>query len=129
MQTEAEWEFAARGGIKSKGYQYCGSNIIDDVSWNENNAGDINHLVATRQPNELGIYDMSGSVWELCSDWYGTYNSEAQIDPIGPGSGSKRVRRGGGWHSEPRNCRSSYRIYSDPDERGSRLGIRLVLSK
>ena len=105
LPTEAEWEYAARGGNKSKDYKYSGSNTIDDVAWYSDNAYDIGesspafgtHPVGTKSPNELGIYDMSGNVREWCSDWYGSYSSSAQSNPTGPSSGSYRVFRGGSW--------------------------------
>ena len=109
LPTEAEWEYAARGGNKSQGYKYSGSNTINDVAWHIGNSGNISHPVGTKAPNELGIYDMSGNVMELCSDWYGSYSTGSQTNPIGPDSGSDRVRRGGSWFYNARTCRVSYR--------------------
>ena len=129
LPTEAEWEFAARGGKISKHYQYSGGNNIDDVAWYENNSGDTTHDVASKQPNELGLYDMSGNVWEWCNDRYGSYSSNTQYDPAGPTSGSNRVNRGGSWLNRARNCRSSYRSYNPPDSRSSYNGLRLALSE
>ena len=129
LPTEAEWEFAARGGNWTKGYQYSGSNSLDDVAWFDENSGDTTHDVATKQPNELGLYDMSGNVWEWCADWYGSYSSNAQYDPVGPSSGSCRVNRGGGWGIIAGGCRSSCRGNFDPDFRSPGLGMRLVLSE
>ena len=128
LPTEAEWEFAARGGNKSQGYTYSGSNTIDDVSWYKGNSSDSTHEVAKKAPNELGLYDMSGNVYEWCSDWYGAYSSEAQTDPTGAGGGYYRVYRSGSWRSIMRFSRSSYRSYGDSDDRGSSLGLRLCLS-
>ena len=127
LPTEAEWEYAARGGNKSKGYKYSGSNNIDDVAWYYGNSGSNTHAVKTKQPNELGIYDMSGNVWEWCSDWMGSYSSNAQTNPTGPSTGSNRVYRGGSWHSFAGYCRVSYRNFDAPDDRSYLLGLRLAL--
>ncbi len=129
LPTEAEWEFAARGGMQSRGYKYSGSNTIDNVAWYDSNSGNKTHSVKTKSPNELGIYDMSGNVWEWCSDWYGSYNSGSQTNPIGSSGGSYRVFRGGSWSIKPRYCRVSYRSYLDPTLRNYYLGLRLVLSE
>lgn len=126
LPTDAEWEYAARGGNKSKGYKYSGSNLVDYVAWYDGNSGSATHEVATKQPNELGIYDMSGNVWEWCYDWKGTYSSAAQNDPAGPDSASYRVKRGGGWLFNAANCRVSYRAGSTPSFRYDNLGFRLV---
>ena len=125
--TEAEWEFAARGGTKSQGYKYSGSNTIGDVAWYPKNSGDKTHEVGTKQANELGLYDMSGNVWEWCSDWCGNYSSSAQSDPSGPSTGSYRVNRGGGWSHAAGSCRVSYRGSFTPAFAGSYLGLRLAL--
>lgn len=127
LPTEAEWEYAARGGNKSQGYMYSGSNTIDDVAWYSLNSSKITHPVATKAPNELGIYDMSGNVREWCSDWKGDYSSSAQTNPTGPTSGSFRVRRGGGWGDDAGGCRVSYRDYNYPTNRNYYLGLRLAL--
>ena len=127
LPTEAEWEFAARGGNNSNHYQYSGSNELGDVAWYVGNSGDTTHVVATKQPNELGIYDMSGNVWEWCSDWFGNYSSSSLTNPTGPNSGSYRVLRGGGWSSLARNCRSSYRHGVAPGNGSLDDGLRLVL--
>ena len=126
LPTEAEWEFAARGG-KSNGYKYSGSSMIDDVAWYDDNSGYTTHNVGTKSPNELGIYDMSGNVWEWCSDWYGEYISSAQTNPKGPDSGSLRVLRGGSWGSLAGYCRVSFRFDNAPDYRYGNLGLRLCL--
>jgi len=128
LPSEAEWEYAARGGKKSRGYQYSGSNTLGDVAWYEGNSGSKTHAVGTKQPNELGIYDMTGNVYEWCQDWYGSYSSSPQTNPIGAVSGSRRVRRGGGWCSSASYCRSSYRYNCAPDGRYVDIGFRLVLS-
>ena len=129
LPTEAEWEFAARGGNLSKGYEYSGSNTIGDVAWYTNNAGTNNRHqnVKTKAPNELGIYDMSGNVWEWCQDWYGSYSSGSQTDPTGPTSGSRRVYRGGSWSYEATCCRVAYRNYNTPSYTASVNGFRLAL--
>lgn len=129
LPTEAEWEFAARGGNYSRHYKYSGSNYIGDVAWYDNNSGNRTHPVGTKQPNELGLYDMSGNVYEWCSDWYGSYSSYSQSDPTGPNSGSGRVKRGGSWCSLARLCRSSDRRDVTPGYGGYALGLRLVLSQ
>ena len=126
LPTEAEWEYAARGGNKSRGYQYSGSNNLSDVAWNYNNSGKKTHAVGTKQPNELGIYDMSGNVWEWCQDRYDHYSSSSQTNPTGPNRGSFRMFRGGCWYVIG-FCRSSYRNIYMPDDCGTHLGLRLVL--
>ena len=135
LPTEAEWEYAARGGNKSNGYKYSGSNSIDNVavyevnSYNKgNNHPDYGtHAIGTKTPNELGIYDMSGNVYEWCQDWYGRYSSSSQTNPTGPSTGSYRVLRGGSWSYYARFCRVSYRAYHYPDIRSDNRGFRLVL--
>ena len=127
LPTEAEWEFTCRGGNNSRGYKYSGSNYIDNVAWYDGNSGDKTHPVGTKLPNELGIYDMSGNVWEWCSDWYGKYSSGAQTNPKGPYDGWDRVIRGGSWFDLARHCRSSYRDSYSPDYCGDFLGLRLSL--
>ena len=129
LPTEAEWEYAARGGNKSQGYKYSGSNTIDDVAWYDTNSAGTTHPVATKMPNELGLYDMSGSVLEWCSDWYSStyYSSSSQNNPTGPASGSYRVFRGGSWDYHAGYCRVSFREYSSPTKRFTFLGLRLAL--
>ncbi len=129
LPTEAEWEFAARGGNYSRRYKYSGSNYIGDVAWYDSNSGRRTHPVGTKQANELGLYDMSGNVWEWCSDWYGSYSSYSQSNPTGPNSGSPRVLRGGSWYCFARRCRSSFRAYNAPGISAGSLGLRLVLSQ
>ena len=129
LPTEAEWEFASRGGKKSKGYKYSGSNIIENVAWYSSNARYQTHDVGTKSSNELGIYDMSGNVWEWCSDWYGNYSSNAQSNPTGPSSGSYRVFRGGSSSYDAGRCRSSTRCDNAPVFVSSNLGLRLCLSE
>ncbi len=127
LPTEAQWEYAARGGKHSRAYKYSGSNSIGDVAWYGDNSGSQTHNVATKQANELVLYDMNGNVWEWCCDWYGDYSSGSQTDPAGPATGSDRVFRGGGWFNYARNCRVSYRGHFSPVDRGNDLGFRLAL--
>ncbi len=119
LPTEAEWEFAARGGKRSKGTIYAGSNSVDDVAWTYSNASSRKHPGAQLQPNELGLYDMSGNLNEWCSDWYETYPSGNQDNPKGPATGTFKVIRGGNYHSsglfgETNECRVNYRYYLVP---------------
>ena len=127
LPTEAEWEYAARGGNKSKGYKYSGSNNVDEVAWYGDNSSNTIHPVGQKSPNELGIYDMSGNVYEWCQDWWGIYSSSPQTNPTGPSSGSYRVLRGGSWRYNARSCRVSYRDYDTPDSRNFNYGFRLAL--
>ena len=128
LPTEAEWEYAARGGKKSKGYKYAGSNTIDNVAWYTQTTNDIGTKpVKTKSPNELGLYDMSGNVWEWCSNWYGRYSSGSQINPQGSSSGSGRVLRGGDWGSNARDCRVSNRGNGNPVNTSNDCGFRLCL--
>ena len=129
MPTEAEWEYAARGGSKSRGYKYSGSNRPGDVAWYGGYWGGKTHEVGTKSPNELGLYDMSGNIEEWCSDWYGDYSSAEQSNPKGPDSGSHRVGRGGGWFTVARYCRCSSRGDFGPDSRDIDVGLRLCLSE
>ena len=127
LPTEAEWEFAARGGNSSRGYKYSGSNSLGSVAWYADNSGIRTHAVGTKSPNELGIYDMSGNVWEWCQDWWGDYSSSSQRNPKGPNSGSTRVFRGGSCVSGAGDCRVSYRFSNTTDLRSISLGFRLAL--
>ncbi len=127
LPTEAEWEYAARGGNKSRGYKYSGRNNIFDVAWYGVNSRNKTHPVKTKQPNELGIYNMSGNVWEWCQDWFDDYSSSPQTNPTGASSGSDRVNRGGSWYDYARYCRVAYRSGITPGRRCDDLGLRLVL--
>ncbi|MBR6919660.1 MAG: formylglycine-generating enzyme family protein [Bacteroidales bacterium] len=126
LPTEAEWEYAARGG-KSGGTKYAGSNNIDEVAWYSGNSGKQTHPVKSKQPNTLGLYDMSGNVYEWCSDWFDVYGSASQMNPKGPYFGSSRVWRGGCWCSNAWSCRVSRRNANNPDSRYNTNGFRLSL--
>ena len=128
LPTEAEWEFAARGGNKSKGYKYAGSDNLSDVAWYSGNSGGTTHTFATKQPNELGIYDMSGNVWEWCYDWYGPYSAEAQVDPTGPETGEYHMYRGGGWTYVENDCRVTRRRQTESYNKEF-LGLRLAMNQ
>ena len=127
LPTEAEWEYAARGGNQSRGYKYSGSNDLSSVAWYGDNSNTTSHAVGTKQANELGLYDMSGNVWEWCSDWNGKYSNSPQTNPKGPGSGSSRVNRGGSWGNDASSCRVSDRGSYPPSLRDYDLGFRVVL--
>ncbi len=129
LPTESEWEFAAKGGNQRHGYLYSGSNDIDAVAWKSGNSRSMMHTVGTKIANELGLYDMSGNVWEWCQDWYAPYNysSSAKTNPTGPATGTERVRRGGSWNSIDTFCRVSKRESSQPSERFLDVGLRLAL--
>lgn len=125
MPTEAEWEYAARGGNQSEKHKYSGDDEVLNVAWCGTNS-ERTHSVAQKNANELGLYDMSGNVWEWCSDWYGAYSAESQTNPKGPETGTFRVCRGGGWHSSVGNCRTSSRTYNAPTAATNRIGLRLA---
>ena len=126
LPTEAEWECAARGG-QSGGSKYAGSDNISNVAWYDDNSGGETHNVATKSPNGLGIYDMSGNVREWCQDWYGNYSSSSQTNPKGPSNGANRVYRGGSWLFNAGLCRVSIRFNFTPSYSCNDLGLRLVL--
>ena len=147
LPTEAEWEYAARGGNKSKGYKYSGSNNLGEVGWYYENAGDIalddkkwdgddleknnnrTHPVGQKKPNELGIYDMSGNVFEWCNDWYDDYGASGVVNPTGPGTGVSRVFRGGSWGGNAQLCRVADRPGDDPSLSTNDLGFRVAFDK
>ncbi len=127
LPTEAQWEYAARGGNKNEGAKYAGSNMIDAVAWYTDNSGSSTHIVGSKRANALGIYDMSGNVWEWCKDWYASsYVSYDTNNPVGPSSGSARVRRGGSWYFSASDCRVAGRSSTSPGNRYYYLGFRVV---
>jgi len=145
LPTEAEWEYAARGGALDKGYAYSGFNSLTDVGWFWENSGDKplsgerkgdkviqnncrTHPVGQKRANELGLHDMSGNVWEWCADWHDTYSLSAQTNPTGPKTGSRRVGRGGSWNNSAGDCHVSRRGRKSPDDRNSSLGFRVASS-
>lgn len=129
LPTEAKWEFAARGGNESKGFKYSGSNNINEVAWYDKNSKGKTHPVGEKSPNELGLYDMSGNVWEWCSDWFdgGYYSNSPTNNPVGSSNGSDRVRRGAGWGSSAGSCRVTRRYSRGPSGASFTLGLRLAL--
>ena len=128
LPTEAEWEYAARGGIHNKGYSYANAvrDDIEPVAWYSENAGEKTHPVKGKAPNALGLYDMTGNVWEWCSDWYENYGAAAQTNPRGASSGTRRVFRGGSWYSDPIFCIVSFRFRDATSNRYNFLGFRLA---
>lgn len=129
LPTEAQWEFAARGGIYSKGYKYSGSDVIDEVAWYGDKSSEKTHPVGKKLPNDLEIYDMTGNVWEWCCDFWGNYTIAEETDPKGPShsSGFYHVTRGGSWISPATSCRCAYRYYNSPESKVDNLGLRLAL--
>lgn len=127
LPTEAEWEYAARGGNLRQIFKYAGSNNLDDVGWYSDNSGNKTYGVGLKKANGLGLHDLSGNVWEWCQDWFGEYSKSSQTNPTGAGSGSYRVIRGGNWNQGARYCRVSKRHYCPPATRIDNLGFRLAL--
>lgn len=127
LPTEAEWEYAARGGVKSSSYMFSGASVLSVCGWYYSNSDSSSHNVGEKIPNELGIYDMSGNVREWCQDWFDYYDSEELDNPVGPLDGVKKVNRGGAWTTPSENCRNSYRNANFPTEAFHDLGFRLVM--
>jgi len=127
LPTEAEWEYASKGGNKRNDFKYAGSNSLANVAWYSDNSNSSSHPVKSKTPNAIGLFDMSGNVWEWCQDWYGYYNNNIETNPIGPADGSKRVVRGGSWYSNSSYCRVTKRYKIDPGYRDTCYGFRLVL--
>jgi formylglycine-generating enzyme len=128
LPTDAEWEYAARGGSKSKGFIYSGSNDFGEVGWSYENSGGTTQAVGSKKPNELGLYDMSGNVWEWCLDWDGEYSDSPTTNPRGPADGIHREIRGGCWYEPTAVCRVTYRMHNLPQFRGVGNGFRVVCS-
>jgi formylglycine-generating enzyme required for sulfatase activity len=126
LPTEAEWEYAAQGGQLSRGYAFSGSDTLTQVAWYLTNSDGVLHEIRTKEPNELGLYDLSGNVWEWCQDWYGKYGRKKR-NPLGPTNGKYRVLRGGSFGRDKGGCRVSYRSHLNPDHSNSYSGFRLVL--
>ncbi len=126
LPTEAQWEYAAQGGSRSLHFRFSGSDNADDVAWHYENAGEILHKVGGKHPNELGLHDMSGNLWEWCSDAYGPYPATPQINPLA-GSGSQFVLRGGAWTYLPVYCRTVCRNAYDDTAASVSVGFRVAL--
>lgn len=126
LPTEAEWEYAARGGKYSKKSLFAGGNNLDELAWYGENGRGESHPVSKKKPNELDLYDMSGNVWEWCSDWYSEYKAEAVSNPHGPVTGETRVLRGGSWLNDETHCTVSVRINLSPTLKASNIGLRLA---
>ncbi len=125
LPTEAEWIFAARGGNETKNYKYSGSDNLNEVAWYLENSENKIHPVGTKIPNELGIYDMSGNVWEWCTDFYEPFSNESVENPVGAEFGYDKVKRGGCWYNEASGCELSLRKMSPVGNKGGRLGFRV----
>lgn len=129
LPTEAEWEYAARGGRNSQHLRFPGTAFLNDVAWYKYNSDGVTHNVGQKNPNELGLYDMSGNVWEWCQDWWDSYDGSSQIGPKGPSSGFNKIFRGGGYDSQDEDCRVSRRSFLPPEYYSENLGFRLVMNE
>ena len=129
LPSEAEWEYAARGGNRSRGYKYAGSNDLSSVAWHDDNSGGQTHEVGSKQPNELGLFDISGNVWEWCQDWYDPnyYSSSPSSNPCNTAAASTRVGRGGSWYGKAKKCRIPQRHKGAPDFKDDDMGLRLAM--
>jgi formylglycine-generating enzyme required for sulfatase activity len=127
LPTEAEWEYAARGGNRKSNFKFSGSNHLDEVAWYASNSDGRTHSVKGKRSNEIGLYDMSGNLCEWCADWHGYYSASPQTNPLGPSAGMYKILRGGSWANGPSYCRVSKRDYASPDFKSSNVGFRLAL--
>ena len=126
LPTEAEWEYACRAGTATKYYTGDSENDLARAGWYFVNSGNTTHAVGGKEPNAFGLYDMHGTVWEWCNDWYGKYSANSQADPTGPGSGANRISRGGGWQDQANECRLTLRYDINPGDKNYYIGFRVV---
>jgi formylglycine-generating enzyme required for sulfatase activity len=129
LPTEAEWEYAAKGGSSSQNYIYAGSNTLSNVAWYADNSSLLTHEIGGKQANELGLYDMTGNVWEWCNDWYGQYGSVASTNPTGSTTGTYRVLRGASWYNPADVCRINNRDITAPGDTYGAIGFRIVIAQ
>ncbi len=127
LPTEAQWEYACRAGTDTRYHSGDAEEVLEQIGWYRENAGEQTHPVGLKEPNPYGQYDMHGNVFEWCQDWFGSYPEENAIDPSGPLSGSCRVVRGGSWIDSARRCQASYRTGVMPANHGNVVGVRLVM--